>query len=52
VASAAFAPGAAAAPAAPPGEVTLGQLLRTAAATAVETGTRVRLAFEVDPPHG
>jgi hypothetical protein len=32
-----------------PGDVTLGQLLRTAAATAAGTGTRVRVTFEVDP---
>jgi pimeloyl-ACP methyl ester carboxylesterase len=36
----------------PPTEVTLDQVLRTAARVAVGTGTRVRLAFEVDPPSG
>jgi hypothetical protein len=49
-AAAAFAAVPVPARAAPPGDVTLEQVLRTAARVAAETGSRVRLAFEAEPP--
>jgi pimeloyl-ACP methyl ester carboxylesterase len=49
LAAAAFAPAPLPARVAPPGDVTLEQVLQTAARVAAQTSTRVRLVFEVDP---